>query len=300
MRALWIVVLASAATLSLAGNSQSKGPVERTVYFTATDQRGAYVDDLTPADLVIREGGKDRQILRVSPSTERLKVALAIDEGLSGDDEVRRAAGGLIDRLQLGDVSDVALYRVGNGTARIVAFSADAALLRRAINAIPYRPQGGGNLIESLYQIAGEISGVEGRRAIVILTTEIPQRSSMAAHGVLNQLRDTGTVLHAVTLVGPAGTPEAPSPEMAHLEALDEVERDRLLNDGPKQSGGLRLSLLRVEALPAALDRIRAELLHQCAAVYLVPAGSKSDGRLTLATRRKGVTLRGPRLLPPI
>jgi len=300
MRALWIVVLASATGLSLAGTSQVKGPIERTVYFTATDQHGAYVDDLTPADLVIREGGKDRQVLRASPSTDRLKVAFAIDEGLSGDDEVRRAAGRLIDRLQLGDVSEVALYRVGSGTARIVGFSADADLLRRAINAIPYRPQGGGNLIESLYQIGGEIRGVEGRRAIVILTTEIPQRSGMAAHGVLDQLRDTGIVLHAVTLVGPAGTAETPTPEMAHLEVMDEVERDRLLNDGPKQSGGLRLSLLRVEALPEALDRVRAELLHQYAAVYIIPAGSKSDGRVSLTTRRKGVTLRGPRLLPPI
>jgi hypothetical protein len=55
-----------------------------------------------------------------------------------------------------------------------------------------------------------------------------------------------------------------------------------------------------MEAFPAALDRIRAELLHQCAVTYVVPAGSKSDGRLSLAAKRKGVTVRGPRQVPKI
>ena len=125
-------------------------------------------------------------------------------------------------------------------------------------------------------------------------------RSSLTADGVLDELRNTGTVLHAATLVGPAGTIPAPTPEMAHLETMDEVERDRVLNEGPKQSGGLRLSLLRLEAFPAALDRIRAELTHQCEVTYSMPAGSKSDGRLSLTARRKGVTVRGPRQLPKL
>ena len=154
--------------------------------------------------------------------------------------------------------------------------------------------------MESLYQIVGETRTAEGRRVVIILTTEIAQRSSMAANGVLDQLRDTGTVMHATTLVGPAGPLEPPTPEMAHLENVDEIERDRVLNEGPKQSGGLRLSLLRTEALSAALDRIRGELLHQWTVTYTMPAGAKSDGQLTLSTKRKGVTIRGPRQVSKI
>ncbi len=85
----------------------------------------------------------------------------------------------------------------------------------------------------------------------------------MTANGVLDQLRDTGTVLYAATLVGPAGTADAPTPDMAHLETREEVERDRVLNDGTRQSGGLIVSSLRTDDFPAALDRIRGELLHQ-------------------------------------
>jgi VWFA-related protein len=296
--AIGCVLAVTTLGVSLVDAAQARTDVDRTVYFTATDQRGAYVEDLTNTDVVVKDGGRQRTVRHVGPSTERLKVSLAIDEGLSPADEVRRAAASLVDHIR--DAADVALYRVGSGTARIVDFSADPVLLRRAINAIPYRPQGGGNLIESLYQIVGETRTAEGRRVVIILTTEVAQRSSMAASGVLDLLRDSGTTMHATTLVGPAGPVEPPTPEMAHLENADEVERDRLLNDGPKQSGGLRLSLLRTEALPAALDRIRGELLHQYSVTYTLPAGSKSDGQISLTTTRKGVTLRGPRLLPKI
>jgi len=290
------VVAGCAAGVSLLAAPQIPRSIQRTIYFTATDSHGAYVDDLTPSDLVVREAGKERQILRVGPAQARLKVALAIDEMLSPLDDVRRAAAGFVDRLQ--GTADVALYLVGGATTKIVDFSADTRLIRQALNAIPNRPAGGGNLVESLYRIASDTRALEGRRVIVILTPEVPQRSGMAAGGVLDQLRDANAVLHAATLVGPADTIAAPTPEMAHLETMDEVERDRVLNEGPKQSGGLRLSLLRLESFPAALDRIRSELLHQYEASYAFPAGVKSDGRLSLSAKRKDLTIRGPRQVP--
>jgi len=292
------VVAGCLAGASLVAAPQTPRSIERTVYFTATDAHGAYVDDLTSADLVVREAGRERQVLRVAPLQARLKVALAIDEALSPLDEVRRAAATFVDRLQ--GVADVALYLVAGTATKIVDFSADTRVIRQALSAIPNRPQGGGNLVESMYRIAADTRALEGRRVIVILTPEIPQRSGMTANGVLDQLRDFNAVLHAATLIGPAGTIAPATPEMAHLEALDEVERDRLLNDGPKQSGGLRLSLLRLESFPAALDRIRSELVHQCEASYAFPAGVKSDGRLSLTSRRKGVTIRGSRQMPKI
>jgi hypothetical protein len=294
-RTWWLAVTAG---VSLLADAQARTAIERTVYFTATNQHGVYVDDLAPTDLTVTEAGRNRTILRVGRSNERLKISLAIDEGLSPDTDVRRAASVLIERLQ--DSADIALYLVGSGTAKMVGYTSNPQLFQQALNGIPHRPQGGGNVVESLYQIAGDTRRVEGRRVIIILTTETPQRSGMTAGGVLDQLRDTGTVLYAATLVGPAAPIEPPTPEMAHLETMEDVERERVLNEGPKQSGGLRLSLLRMEAFPAALDRFRAELLHQCTVTYVMPAGSTSDGRLTLAAKRKGVTIRGPRQLPRI
>ena len=297
-RVLGIVVAGVAAGASLPAVAQTPPGVRRTVYITAADSAGAYVADIAAGDLTVKEDGKDRTILRVEPSDARLKISFAIDEGLTPDDTFRRAAYAFIERLQ--GSADVALYLVGSATTKIVDYTSNPLSFRQPLNGLPHRTQGGGNLVESLYRIAQDQRGIEGRRVVVILTTEIPQRSSMTASGVLDELRDTGAVLHAATLVGPAGTIDPPTPESAHLETMDEIERDRLLNEGPKQSGGLRLSLLRMEAFPGALDRIRGELSHEYAVTYAMPAGSRSDGRVSIGTRRRGVTVRGPRQLPRI
>jgi hypothetical protein len=284
--------------VSLIAGTQATTAVTRSVYFTATDSRGLYVDDLRAAELVVKDGGKVREILRTGPSADRVKITLAIDDSLSPNDTVRRAAADLAERLQ--DSADIALYLVGNGAAKIVDFGSTPVQFRQALNEIPRRPQGGGSLVDALYQIIGETRRLEGRRVVVVLATTAAQRSSVTANGVLDQLRDTGAVLHAATLASSIGVIEPPTPEMAHLEVSEEVERDRVLNEGPKQSGGLRMSLLNMEALAGALDRIRNELQHQCVVSYVIPAGAKTDGRLSIESTRKGVTVRGPRQLPKI
>jgi VWFA-related protein len=293
-----VVALVVAAGAALLAGAQTKTAVERTVYITARDERGAYVPDLVAADLTVREGGREREIRRVGPSRARLKVSLAIDESLSPDVNIRRAVLRLVQQLQ--GSADIALYLVGLGNAKLLDYTADSATLLNAVNRLSLRAQGGGNLVESLYELARGQRSVEGRRVIVVLATEIPQRMTVTANGVLDQLRDTGTVLYAATLVGPAGTIEPPTPDMAHLETVEEVERDRALNDGTRQSGGLRLASLRLEGFQAALDRVAGELLHQYEVTYVMPAGSKSDGRVNVAAKRKGVTVRGPTQVPKL
>ena len=40
---------------------------ERTVYVTVVDGNGSAVTDLTAADLVVKEGGKEREIVKAEP-----------------------------------------------------------------------------------------------------------------------------------------------------------------------------------------------------------------------------------------
>ena len=271
------------------GAAQTSVAVERTVYFTATTSTGTHVSDVTATDLVVTEGGRDRQILRVGRSQDRLKVCLAIDEGLSPDVVFRQAIFRFVQQLQRS--GDVALYLLGRGNAKLVDYTSDATPFVKALNSLPVRAQGDASLVESVYDLARSQRLLEGRRAIVVLATEIPQRSTVTANGVLDQLRDNGIVLYASTLVGPAGTVPAPTPDSPRLQVVEETERDRVLNDGTRQSGGLRLASLRLEGFPVTLDRIRDDLLHQYVMTYVVSAGSKSDGRLRITSKRKGITV---------
>ena len=82
-KALPSVLVGLVMGASLGGGAQNKTDVQRAIYLTATDRTGAHVSDLTPADLTVREGGRDRQLLTLQPSTARLKISIAIAERIS-------------------------------------------------------------------------------------------------------------------------------------------------------------------------------------------------------------------------
>jgi hypothetical protein len=297
-RALPSVLVGLVFGASLGGVAQIRTDVQRTIYLTATDRAGAHVSDLTPADLTIREAGRDRQLLTLQPSTARLRISIAIAERISPDIVVRQGLARFIQLFQ--GSADIAMYLMGAGNAKLVDHTADAKPLLQVLADLPLRSQGGGNLVESLFELTKAQRNVEGRRAIVVLATEAPEQATVTANGVLDQLRDTGAVLYAATLVGTAAPLQMSPDNMARLETVEEVERDRALNDGTKQSGGLRLPVLRVDDFSKALDRIRAELQHEWVATYVMPAGTKSDGRVSLSSKRRGVTVRGLSQLPKL
>lgn len=297
-RACATVLVGLAAGASVLVGAQTKPEIQRAVYFTAVDRAGTHITDLTPADLTIREGGRDRPVLTLHPSTARLKVSLAIAERLSPDIVVRQAVSRFIQQFQ--GAADIALYLIGAGNAKLVDYTRDPQPLLKALASLPMRSQGGGNLVESLFELTRDQRSIEGRRAIVLLATEVPEPTTVTANGVLDQLRDTGTVLYAATVVGPATSLQMSPDNMARLETVEEVERDRALNDGTRQSGGLRLPVLRVDDFSRALDSIRGELQHEWVATYTMPSGTKSDGRVSLSSKRRGVTVRSLSQLPKL
>src|SRR5262245_33986100 len=135
------LALAGLATATALLGAQSESGVRRRIYVTATNSAGTHVDTLTAADLTVKEGGKDRTIVRLEPSTERLKICLAIDEGFSPDEIIRRATYSFVERLQ--GLADIALYVIGSGTAKIADYTSNPLLLRQPLSGIPRRTQGG-------------------------------------------------------------------------------------------------------------------------------------------------------------
>lgn len=295
-RRLWALVTVIMAAAAILADAQARGAV-RTVYVVAVDQQGAPVADLIATDLRIEEAGADCEVLRVEPSRSRLKVALAVDESLTPGNLVRQALAGFIDQVH--EHGELALYVIGQRNEKRVDYTSDIMPFVRAINAFPIKTVYEANLVEGIEEIAREQRSHEGRRVIITVATEISQRSSVTAEGVLEQLRNGRTVFYAATLAGfeIASQPLDATSGGRRLALENQVaglERDRLFSDGTRQSGGLHLSVVRAGAFPAALARIAGELRHQYAVSYVVPAGSKANGRVSIVANRKGITVRGP------
>lgn len=302
-RSLGLLVAGLAAGATLPAGAQSRIGVQRSLYVTAVDQSGAGVPDLTAADLTVKEGGRNREVLRVERAQGRLKIALAVEELLTPYNVIRQALGGFIDRVQ--GSADIALYVVGRRNEKRVDYTSDIMPLVTAINAFPPQAKDTGLLVESLYEIVHEQRLLEGRRVIVVVATETTQVSSVTAEGVLGQIRNARGVLYAATLKG-ADVLAVPSDatsggrRLALESQASGLERDKVIGDGTRQSGGLHVSSVRIDGFPAALQRIAADLQYQYVVTYRLPAGSKSDGQVSVAANRKGLTVRGPTRLPDL
>ena len=267
----------------------------RTVYVTAAGADGGALPSLTASDVVVREGGQVRQVVRVEPSRSTLRVAIAVEELLAPDNDVRRSVANFIDQIR--ETGQLALYTVGRRTERRVDYSSEIVPFAAAINKFPIRAVEPADLVQALVEIARHQRPLEGRHVIVAVATQTAQVSSVTANAVLEQLTAGRAVLYAATLAG-SETSTVPFGSTSGGRRLDlegqvsGLERDKVFNEGTRQSGGLHISSPRAAGLWTALERIAAELHRQYAVSY--DSAMTSDGAVTIESARRDIVLRGP------
>lgn len=284
-------VVLVAAALALA----PRAAAIRTVYVTASAADGSALPELNAADVTVKEGDQARRVVRVEPSRAALRVAIAVEEILAPDNEVRRAVANFIDRIR--ETGTLALYTVGRRAEKRVDYTSEIAPFAAAINAFPVRAAAPADLVQALHDIARDQRGLEARRAVVTVATQTAQVSTATAEAVLEQLTAGRAVLYAATVAG-AETSTVPFGTTSGGRRLDlegqvsGLERDKVFSDATRRSGGLHLASSRTAGLWTALERIAAELQHQYVVSY--ESDARSAGPVAIDAARRGIAVRGP------
>src|SRR5688572_4818666 len=99
------------ATLVLTSAVSAAAPTSRTVYVTVTDNKGQPVTDLTAAELVVKEDGKEREIVKADRAAAKMRVALAVEEILVQDGSARLAVFEFAKRLA--GAAEISLITIG-------------------------------------------------------------------------------------------------------------------------------------------------------------------------------------------
>ena len=118
MLALATVVCVLAAPL-LSSPLAARAATTRTVYVTITDEKGAPVTDLTAANFKVKEGGKDREIVKAAPATTKPRIcALMVEERLIGDTQARVGLFEFVKRMN--GAAEISLdHALGFATPRL-------------------------------------------------------------------------------------------------------------------------------------------------------------------------------------
>ncbi len=260
--------------------------------------------DLTAAEVEVKEDGKTRAVLKVEPMSEPLSVALLLDDRGSDINEIRASLAAFVSRVQ--GRAEVSLVSVVPTTLKIFDYTSSAPAMMSGIQRLVWRAgPAGGLVLSAVADAADELKRREvARPAIVVVTFEGEEsRSHKPASTILAALERSGATLHVVSV----GQPTMRKMNRAAVESggvqgdewtVDQANRNAVLGDGPRQSGGRRHELTVASGLPKALEEVADDLLNQYAIVYDGATDTKPSRKLSVSVKRRGVAVRAPSRIP--
>ena len=272
--------------------------VARNVYITATARNGAPATDLTREEVTVREDGKPREVLKVAPASAPMQIALLVDDAGPGIQHIRVGVGEFIQILQ--DRAEIAIVSTAGQNSVVVDFTTDSGTLMNGVRRLVTRTTSGGYLLDAIQESARTLRRRESARpVIVVLALEGTEYSSVAPDKVLESVRQSGAVVHVLSVGKPTlktMTPWNQRPTQSIHDSLDEtVSRGSVMADATRQSGGRLEQVVEATGIPARFSEIARELRDQLVVTYAHPPDTKGAGRIDVSVTRSGVKVRAPK-----
>ena len=290
MRRLLVAGLMSALAIVVvpAAPPEAAAPAVRTVYVTVVDERGSAATNLKAENFAVKEGGKDCVIVSAEPATEKMRLALMIEEPLAAMAGIRVGIGEFVQRLH--PTAEIALILIRQRGEVVVDYTSDTAALLDGISSLPLSQVLRASMVpESLYDIAKLFEKTKPARPVIVLVAlEREQTSSEDPAIVLTQLARSRAQLSVVS-VETGGTP---SSRVGWLG--DGAARSQIIGDGSRQSGGRKIQVLTLPAATAAFGQLADDLSSQYLITYTLPAGARPSDRISVTLKAPGLTLRAP------
>ena len=283
LRPVLVLAALTAATLTLGRDLAAQAGVrERTLYVSAVDKNGEPVDGLGPEAFVVREGGRRREILRVSRATEPIDLAVLVDNSASSDSEytfMRDAVSKFVTAM--GSQHRIALVGLAERPTALVQYTSDLAQLTDAIGRLFPIGGSGMTLLDGIYETSQGLRRRDGPRAIIVpVVTDGVEFTNRYSRDVVRELKQSGTALHGVGLG-----------RFPYSDEHSIRERSFLIDEAPRATGGQWIMLLAPHALTATMERLARELSNQYKVVYGRP-DSLYEGDVEVGSGRPGVTMR--------
>jgi hypothetical protein len=277
-----VAILAASAVLLLSRSPldaarQAPG-IPRSVYISAVDAAGAFVDDLTPADLAVKESGRAREITKLERATEQAHVAIVVDDG--GEGHLQLPTVQLLTAAAPRAV--FAINMLNPQSIRLNDFTGSGELLQRSVARLVQR----GRVPRDWTVLADAVSDASrdfrkrqlGRPVIVVLTNGGDAVENEIASPILDELRKSAAGLHLIHLVG--------------------ADLGMVFVEGPPRSGGSVRSAVGTAGCGAAATAVADTLAHQYKLTYFLPSGVRPGSQLQVTTTRAKVKITAPTRIP--
>jgi VWFA-related protein len=259
---------------------------ERVLYVSVFDEKTrAPVTGLRTTDFIVREDGASREVLRVSPATTPMPIAVIVDNSQAATDTIPDLRKALATFLRDVDgIGPVALVTVADRPTVVRDYTTDQKLLQDAAKRVFAAPQSGATLLDAITETSRGLEKREtDRAAIVVVTTENIEHSTRHYRDVLDALKKSGAMMHALVLTGPGGS------------SLDDAARNRasVLDLGPKTSGGVHFDVVTSMGFEGRMQELAKILKSQHQVVYARPDRLIPPEKIEVAAAKAGLAAVG-------
>jgi len=286
-RRVFVAALSLAGCALMLSGTLDAQAIQRAMYVTALTEAGAPIPDLGPSDFVVREDNLAREVLKVEPAVDPMQIAILVDTSQGARDDIshmRTALPPFIKTLTTGEVkNEVAIIAIGERPTVFTNYTFSQVELKKGVDRIWSMQGSGAYLLDGIIEVCqGFKKRAAQRPVIVAVLSEGPELSNRQHDQVLEPLRAAGAAFHAITMGRPS------------TSLSDETRnRNMVLDEGPRDTGGRREELLTSQALAAKLTQLADELTHQYKVTYARPQSLIPPERVTVSAAKGGVVARG-------
>jgi hypothetical protein len=237
---------------------------ERVMYVSVIDQKTREpISGLGPDAVIVKEDGARREVLRVTPATSPMPVAIVVDNSQAASatiPDLRRALATFVRELD--GIGPIAIITVADRPTILLDYTSDQKKLLEAAGRVFSVPESGATLLDAIVEVGSGLSKREtDRAAIVLVTTEHTEFSTLHYQQVLESLAKSGAMMSAIVFTNASGS----------LSSDEARNRALVLDRGPKDSGGLRFDVLTSLAYDGRMRELAAILKRQYRVVYARP-----------------------------
>jgi hypothetical protein len=237
---------------------------ERVAFVSVVDRAsGQPLTELSPTDVVVREDGVRREVLRVTRATGPMPIAVLVDNSAAAERAIPNIRDGVTRFLTgLGGLGPVTIVTMADRPTVITDYTTNPSQLTAGVGRLFSQPGSGVTLLDAVLEASDGLIRREAERAAIVLLSAMGiEHSNLHYTRPLGRLKQSGATLHAVVLNPPG--------RAAFTDAAQ--QRDSLFDRGVRETGGRRRDVLTSMAFGDALAEIARVLTHQFRVVYARP-----------------------------
>jgi hypothetical protein len=268
---------------------------EATIYVDVIDSQKRHVAGLGIADLFVKEDGVERPVISAEPAAAEMQIAILVDDNGTG---IFRFGLNALGELLQGRAT-IALSVITNQVQRVFDYTTDSKIWFAGFGRTGLRPATpeGGQLLEGIFSAVKDITRREPRRPVIIaLTVGGEEQSPLPSRRVLDELNRSRASLHVLFVDIPSVRPTRPAAKPSDL-LEGNFNLNRVLGDGPGESGGRRREVLAMNALTVEVQAIARDLLAQYAITYS-RGTARNPQKLQVSVRRPNMAVIAPTRAP--